>query len=402
MNESHTRSSGACWLAGRSKRILLAVAATAALAVLAGPAAAHEYILNMSGDQEVPGPGDPDGIATGTIYVEPLNQGVVAWNITYTGIAAPTQMHIHTGAAGAAGPVLVNLGVVTSGGPGTLIGNTTTSAAIAQMIVANSTGFYVDIHNASFLAGAVRGQIEPQPLVHFHLDMDGAQEVPDPGDVDGTAGGTITVDNTVDEISWNFTYENIEAPLQMHIHTGAAGVAGPVFVDLGVATSGGSGTLIGSTVLNPGTINLLLANPPGYYVDIHNASFPHGAVRGQLLGAPGEASPGGDLLAARRGSSIEVDFEPACGATDHAAYWGVGPIDGALEWIGSGCGLGISGSASFDPGAVLSGQVLYFVVVGYDEDHEGGYGADSASAERPEAVGIGACDRVHEESTCEE
>jgi hypothetical protein len=109
-------------------------------------------------------------------------------------------------------------------------------------------------------------------------------------------------------------------------------------------------------------------------------------------GGPGEA--GADLRASRTGSSIGVTFAPACSASDHAAYWGLGPIVGSLQWVGSACGLGPAGSASFDPGTLSPGQLLYFVVVGYDSDGEGSYGADSALAARPEAVGIGACDRL--------
>jgi hypothetical protein len=116
-------------------------------------------------------------------------------------------------------------------------------------------------------------------------------------------------------------------------------------------------------------------------------------------GVPGETS---DLLASAAGSSIVVSFAPACSATDHAAYWGHGPIGPAgIEWIGSACGLGTNGTASFDPGVLLPGELLYFLVVGYDGNDEGGYGADSLLTPRPEAVGVGACDRPSGVATCE-
>jgi cysteine-rich repeat protein len=113
-------------------------------------------------------------------------------------------------------------------------------------------------------------------------------------------------------------------------------------------------------------------------------------------GVPGEASPDRDMRASRAGASIDVTFEPACAATDHAAYWSLGPISGAVLWVGSSCGLGTTGTASFDPGVVLlPGEWLYFVTVGYDGEDEGNYGG------RPEGVGIGACDRPIGSSTCE-
>ncbi len=104
--------------------------------------------------------------------------------------------------------------------------------------------------------------------------------------------------------------------------------------------------------------------------------------------------------ASRNLSSIDVTFAPACSATDHAVYWGLGPIDCSLDWVGSACNLGTGGSASFDPGvSPAPGEFLYFVVVGYDLAGEGSYGVSSTGA-RPEAAGIGACDRPLGATTC--
>ena len=71
-------------------------------------------------------------------------------------------------------------------------------------------------------------------------------------------------------------------PTVSHIHTGAAGVAGGVLVPFG-ATFARSGC----TTATKEIINAILANPSGYYVNVHNASYPGGAIRGQLKkGAP--------------------------------------------------------------------------------------------------------------------
>lgn len=123
-------------------------------------------------------------------------------------------------------------------------------------------------------------------VVIFELDMDGDQEVPGPGDPDGRATGTIAFNEVTGTISWDFAYENIEAPMAMHIHGPMApvGTAAGVFIGLGVATSGGPGTLIDSITdltLVP-MITEILATPSDFYVNIHNAPFTAGAVRGQL------------------------------------------------------------------------------------------------------------------------
>jgi len=109
--------------------------------------------------------------------------------------------------------------------------------------------------------------------------------------------------------------------------------------------------------------------------------------------AAAEASPAGTLqVTPGAGSALDVSFTPACDATDHAAYGGVGPSAGVLNWTFTACGLGIGGAASFDPGNPASRQLFYFVVVGYNASTEGSYGRSSAGVERPEAVGVGACD----------
>lgn len=119
--------------------------------------------------------------------------------------------------------------------------------------------------------------------ITYSVTMDGSQEVPGPGDGDGTASGTITINDATGDISWDFTYADIAAPTAMHIHGPAApvGVAAGIYVGLGVATSGGAGTLISSTNT---AVDLVAINttPTDFYVNIHNAAFSGGAVRGQL------------------------------------------------------------------------------------------------------------------------
>jgi CSLREA domain-containing protein len=93
------------------------------------------------------------------------------------------------------------------------------------------------------------------------------------------------------------------------------------------------------------------------------------------------------------GTAVDITFTPACGASDHAVYWGTTPIAGSLVWTNSACGLGTFGVATFDPGTPALGEAFYFAVVGQNGTREGSYGQDSALAERPEAPGfVGFCD----------
>ncbi|MEC9373981.1 MAG: CHRD domain-containing protein, partial [Planctomycetota bacterium] len=164
----------------------LGLAALVALGITAAPAAAIEmtFPLTFTGAEEVPGPGDSDGTATGTITFD-RDAGTISWNITYNNITTPSAMHIHPGAAGSSGGVFVGLGVATTGGSGTLISSVNTSQANIDTILANPTGYYVNIHNADFGPGAIRAQI---PAL-FQLCFCGANEVPGPGDPDGSGMG---------------------------------------------------------------------------------------------------------------------------------------------------------------------------------------------------------------------
>ena len=144
------------------RSLALATTLLLALAALPAHAASVTYLMNMTGDQEVPGPGDPDGIATGSITLDDVT-GEISWSFTYANIAAPTAMHIHTGGAGASGGVFIGLGVSTSGGAGTLIDSLITSTTNIDTLLANPTGFYVNVHNGDFGAGAVRGQLGTIP-----------------------------------------------------------------------------------------------------------------------------------------------------------------------------------------------------------------------------------------------
>jgi hypothetical protein len=232
----------------------------------------------MNGAQEFPGPGDPDGTANGSLTID-SSTNAISWDITYYRIATPlTGFHIHPGMAGTSGSVLVSLGTTTTGGAGTLVGSTTTTATNIANILANPIGFYVNIHNGPFSGGAVRSQL---PKV-FNVQLVGSEEVPGPGDPDGLAVGTLSLNPGPLRVDWNLVYTNIAAPTQFHIHDGGIGEVNPPFISLGVSTTGGSGTLIGTMTIPAFAVNGMLANPEIHHLNIHTAEFPDGAVRNQL------------------------------------------------------------------------------------------------------------------------
>jgi hypothetical protein len=116
------------------------------------PAFAH-----LLGSSEVPAPADADGRGAASIQV--VSATKVCFTIINNGIAKPNQAHIHQGAKGVAGPVVVILKQPSTGTAGTSAGCVTASASVVSAIVGKPGNFYVNVHNGSYPAGALRGQL---------------------------------------------------------------------------------------------------------------------------------------------------------------------------------------------------------------------------------------------------
>lgn len=110
-------------------------------------------------------------------------------------------------------------------------------------------------------------------------DLAGANEVPGPGDPDGSGSAKITLNQGQGEICYELSVSNIAPATAAHIHVAPAGVAGPVVVGLAAPTSGSSSACV---EVAGDLIKAIRQNPENYYVNVHNADFPAGAVRGQL------------------------------------------------------------------------------------------------------------------------
>ena len=128
---------------------------------------------------------------------------------------------------------------------------------------------------AGFLAGAAPAGAVTRT---FTTTMTGAQEVPIPGDPDGTGIARVTVDTATGRICYVLTVQNIATPTAAHIHVAPPGEPGPVVQPLAAPVRGRSA----GCVTNQQVASAIAANPHRYYVNVHNVPFPGGAVRGQL------------------------------------------------------------------------------------------------------------------------
>jgi len=109
------------------------------------------FLLPLSGEQEAPGPGDPDGTGTASLLIDP-DTLTIDWNITVSNIDFPlTGAHIHVAPVGEPGPIVVDFN-------SQLTGSGLSDPDLAA-VLANPTNYYVNVHNQPFPGGAVRGQL---------------------------------------------------------------------------------------------------------------------------------------------------------------------------------------------------------------------------------------------------
>src|SRR5215217_8148185 len=129
------------------------------------------------------------------------------------------------------------------------------------------------------------GALADPKTATFTIQLSGAEEVcpTAPGTCGGPGTGTATI-TIARTLCYTITTQNVALPLlAAHIHAASAGQAGPVVVPL--FTEPVNSATVGPTCLTGLNKNLLkdiIRNPQNYYVNVHNAPFPNGAVRGQL------------------------------------------------------------------------------------------------------------------------
>lgn len=238
-----------------------------------------------------------DGEARASAICVFLSDGTLQFAVAVESAWAPdvTDMHIHRGAAGVNGPIVVDLlvgGIVFDPVSRSAAGTLTIDPALAEEIAGNPAGFYVNVHTTDAPNGFARAQLGDVPPVELHAILSGAEESSqvDP-DAHGAASFLVT---GIDELRFVLAMgsPSIAGVTQAHIHAGGAGVDGGIVVDLasapGVATDVAAGTKSGTVEVPLATLARILAEPGAFYVNAHSAAAPNGIARGQLGTGPEE------------------------------------------------------------------------------------------------------------------
>lgn len=134
---------------------LVAVLTGVAMVVPLAPAHAAPVATTLSGANEVPGPGDPDGTGTFAGKVK-SGRGLLCYTLTVADIAPATAAHVHVGTAEVAGPVVIALSAPTDGSSSACV---EADKGLLKAIARDPAAYYVNVHNADYPAGAVRGQL---------------------------------------------------------------------------------------------------------------------------------------------------------------------------------------------------------------------------------------------------
>lgn len=133
------------------------VAAAALLSGCAGMGMMDGDMVRLSGSEEVP-PLSTPASGSGTIAVR--SDGSVSGSVTTAGLPA-LAAHIHEGAKGSNGPIIVTL-VRTADNVWSVPANAKLTAA--QLTSYRAGNLYINVHSAAHKGGEIRGQLTAAPM----------------------------------------------------------------------------------------------------------------------------------------------------------------------------------------------------------------------------------------------
>ncbi len=163
---------------------------------------------------------------------------------------------------------------------------------VALILGAATTAAFAG-HTNTLLESSLSGRNEVAPATSGQNGNNdhGGRNV---GDLNGRGENYVFgIDGDPTTLCYVLIVENIAPATAAHIHKGPKGSNGPVVANLAAPADGNAADCLTQgeagkfTVDANGvplaTVAQILADPAGYYVNVHNAEFPGGAIRGQLV-----------------------------------------------------------------------------------------------------------------------
>jgi hypothetical protein len=234
------------------------------------------FEVALTGEAEQPA-GDPVATGEATVRLR-RGQGQLCYTLQARNLpSAAVGVHIHSGAAGTSGGIVVPLrGLNAEGDASACIA---ASRAVVNRILGSPASYYVNIHTAESPGGAVRGQLTGTSTEEFGWIV----AVRLVGSTEPNASGTavVRIRKAAGLVCYRLNAANITLPATAaHIHRGTASQNGPVVVPFDPPNASGKST--GCTAASQALIDEIVANPAGFYVNVHTREHPAGAMRAQL------------------------------------------------------------------------------------------------------------------------
>ena len=272
-----------------------------------------------------------------------VTAGTVEFAIRYDlGGAAVTMtgLHVHRGGRGVNGPIVLDsgLGTPVASTAGTVALRVPVVAGVADEVIANPAGFYVNLHTSANPNGAMRGQLIAADKLVFLTRVTPENVLPPVTGLDARGVAAVTLLGARDEqglltcaeIFFDLDYTGFPGDTRftgLHVHAGGRDVRGPATINATLASPtpgvGGAGSLRYAAEIDLNdvgqfnTVTGLYQNPQLFYADLHTAANPGGAIRGQLLRAD-TASFSLSLLPRNEVPAVDADASAEAGLTLHA------------------------------------------------------------------------------------
>jgi hypothetical protein len=280
----------------------------------------HYFKAKLSPDSEVPAITDLNASGSARVKITvnrdgagTITSGTAAFELAYQFPSAITLVgfHIHSAPVGENGPVVINSALsatADASGAGTLALpavtlNTPDQITALNGLLTDPQLYYINVHTSDNQAGAIRGQVTTETLF-YRTTLLPENQVPAVTGLNASGSVLITLDVTRDSsgnissgaIMFDANYQFTQPPVTLvgfHIHQGLPGANGPVVIDSHLTAftdSAGTGKVTRILSLPTddttlATLKAVVANPGGFYVNMHTSDNPGGAIRGQLTDA---------------------------------------------------------------------------------------------------------------------